>query len=136
MRRMSSFVLRQRGAHRMGNDIDTGGGAHIGGDVKAARDLIGRDQINIAIQLQDVSGAVQVVRSLAGQLTLGDLTSESIRADLLSLMEELRKTHATIVKAVSPLRRIPDDEATFANDFRAVYADFRDFYDAHDFWEE
>jgi hypothetical protein len=118
-----------------GNHIDTGGGAYVGGNVQAARDFIGRDQINIALQLRDVDGAAQIVRMLTGKLTQSDRESESIRADLLGLMEELRKTHSTIVKAMSPLRRIADDPATFAADFRAVYNDFRDFYDADDFWQ-
>src|SRR5438105_2657017 len=73
------------------------------------------------------------VKSNFGTVNLG---SESNHADLLSLMEELRKTHSTIVKAISPLRRVPDDAATFARDFGAVYNDFRDLYDAKDFWEE
>jgi hypothetical protein len=121
----------------MSNNIDTGGGVYINGDVKAARDFIGRNQFNIAVHLHDVNGAAQVTRTLAMmQLTQGDLESESIRADLLSLMEELRRTHSTIIKSISPLRRIPDNEATFAGDFRAAYNNFRDFYDAYDFWEE
>jgi hypothetical protein len=51
----------------------------------AARDVIRRDQFNIAVHLQDVNGAAKAVRTLAAQLTQGDLESESIRADLLSL---------------------------------------------------
>lgn len=117
-------------------NIDIGGGTSIGGDVKAARDFVGRDQLNISIHLKDVNDAAQVTRTIAAALSKGDLESESIRADFLSLMEELRKTHSTIVKAISPLRRIQDDKSTFENDFRAVYNDFRDFYDAYDFWEE
>jgi hypothetical protein len=119
-----------------GNQINTCGGAHIRGNVQAARDFIGRDQINIQLPLADLDGAAREVRTLVSKLTQGDQESESIRADLLGLMEELRKTHSTIVKAISPLRRIADDPATFAAAFRSVYNDFRDFYDAYDFWEE
>lgn len=117
------------------NQIDTGGGTYIGGDVQAARDFIGRDQINMAVHLRGVNDAAEIVRLLHARLTQGDMESETIRTDLLRLMEELRRTHSTIVKAISPLRRIPDNEATFAKDFGAVYQDFRDFYDANDFWE-
>jgi hypothetical protein len=60
----------------------------------------------------------------------------SVTADLTGLMEELRKTHSTIVKLVSPLRRIADNPATFGEDYRAIYNDFRDFYDAYDFGNE
>ncbi len=119
-----------------GTNIDTGGGSYVGGNVNAARDFVGRDQISIAVHLRDVNDAAEVTRTLAAQLSRGDLESESIRADFLRLMEELRRTHSTLVKAISPLRRIPDDEETFEEDFRAVYYDFRDFYDAYDFWEE
>jgi hypothetical protein len=65
-----------------------------------------------------------------------DRETASMIADLTSLIEELRKTHSTIVKLVSPLRRIPDSPATFASDFENVYFDFRDFYDAYDFGDE
>jgi hypothetical protein len=51
-------------------------------------------------------------------------------------VEELRRTHSTIVKAISLLRRIPDNEATFPENFCAVYNNFRDFYDVYDFWGE
>ncbi|HKP48317.1 MAG TPA: hypothetical protein VJT50_17070 [Pyrinomonadaceae bacterium] len=60
----------------------------------------------------------------------------SMIADLTDLIEELRKTHSTIVKMVSPLRRISNNPVTFGDDFRSVYDDFRDFYDAYDFGDE
>jgi len=62
-----------------------------------------------------------------------DRETTSMIVDLTDLMEELRKTHFTIVKLVSPLRRIPDAPATFGSDFKSAYNDFRDFYDAYDF---
>lgn len=62
-----------------------------------------------------------------------DRETTSMIVDLTDLMEELRKTHSTIVKLVSPLRRIPDAPATFGSDFKIAYNDFRDFYDAYDF---
>jgi hypothetical protein len=65
-----------------------------------------------------------------------DRETTSMIADLTDLIEELRKTHSTIVKLVSPLRRIADNPNTFGNDFTAVYDDFRDFYDAYDFGNE
>lgn len=65
-----------------------------------------------------------------------DRETTSMLADLTDLIEELRKTHSTIVKMISPLRRITNNPATFENDFKSVYDDFRDFYDAYDFGEE
>ena len=65
-----------------------------------------------------------------------DRETTSIIADLTDLMEELRKTHSTIVKLVSPLRRMDDNPATFGEDFKKLYFDFRDFYDAYDFGDE
>jgi len=65
-----------------------------------------------------------------------DRETASMIADLTGLMDELRKTHVTIVKLIGPLRRIPDSQSTFANDFKNVYNDFRDFYDAYDFGDE
>lgn len=65
-----------------------------------------------------------------------DRETTSIIADLTDLTEELRKTHSTIVKLVSPLRRIADNPMTFGNEFKKVYNDFRDFYDAYDFGNE
>ncbi len=117
-------------------DIHTGGGASIGGDVQAARDFIGQDQFNITVHLNEMHDAAQVTQTIAATLAQDDLESASIRATLLSLMEELRKTHSTMVKAISPLRRIKDDPDTFALDFGAIYNDFRDFYDAYDFFEQ
>ena len=64
-----------------------------------------------------------------------DRETTSTTADLTELMSELSKTHASIVKMVSPLRRIKDDPATFGEDFKAVYFDFHDFYDAFDFMD-
>jgi hypothetical protein len=60
----------------------------------------------------------------------------SIATDLTSLLEELRKTHSTIVKMASPLRRIPNDSKVFPAQFNNVYNDFRDAYDAYDFADE
>jgi hypothetical protein len=65
-----------------------------------------------------------------------DKETTSMLADLTGLMEELRKTHFTIVKLVSPLRRTSDDPTVFKKEFEGVYNDFRDFYDAKDFGDE
>jgi pimeloyl-ACP methyl ester carboxylesterase len=90
------------------------------------------DQIyqNLRHILTVLSDGAQFARILAV-----DPVNETISAKLLSLVEELRRTHSTIVNAISPLRRISDKEATFADDFRAVYNSFRDFYDHEDFLE-
>lgn len=116
--------------------ISTGGGAFIGGDVQAARDFVGRDQFNISVHLREVNDAAQITSTIAAALSRGDPESESIRADLLGLMEELRRTHSTLVKLVSPLRRLKDNAITFADEFETIYNDFRDFYDAYDFADE
>ena len=90
--------------------------------------------------LNPLNVAASATRSLVDVWTTirdrKDRETASMIADLTDLMEELRKTHSTIVKLVSPLRRIPDSPSTFGNDFRNVYNDFRDFYDAHDFGDE
>lgn len=65
-----------------------------------------------------------------------DKETTSMLADLSGLMEELRKTHFTIVKLVSPLRRTADDPMVFGKEFEGVYNDFRDFYDANTFGDE
>lgn len=117
------------------NSGATQGGVNIDNSQVTARDIIGRD-LNIAIHLQNVNDAAGAARAIAMTLTKGDLESETIRAELLGLMEELRKTHSTLVKAISPLRRIRDDAQTFGQEFGEVYNDFRDFYDAYDFWQE
>jgi hypothetical protein len=117
------------------NDVSTQGGVNIDGGNVTAGNIVGRD-FNIAIHLQDVNDAASAARTIAMTLSKGDLESETIRAELLGLIEELRKTHSTLVKAISPLRRVQNDPKTFENQFEVVYNDFRDFYDAYDFWEE
>lgn len=90
--------------------------------------------------LNPISVAASAIKSLVDVWNLikdrKDCETASIIADLTGLMEELRKTHSTIVKLVSPLRRIPDSPATFAGEFKGVYFDFRDSYDAYDFGDE
>lgn len=87
--------------------------------------------INVA-----VSAGKSIVDVIAALKDRQDRETTSISADLTDLMGELSKTHATIVKMVSPLRRIKDDPLTFGKDFQEVYFDFRDFYDAYDFGNE
>lgn|SRR5262249_27662868 len=90
--------------------------------------------------LNPINGAASAVKSLVDVWNTirdrKDCETASMIADLTGLMEELRKTHSTIVRLVSPLRRIPDSPASFAGDFKNVYFDFRDFYDAYDFGDE
>jgi hypothetical protein len=118
-----------------GSNISTTG-AVIGGSVQTARDFIGRDQLNIAIHLQNVNEAAEVVRTISAAAGAGDLDSTVISAQMLALMVELRKTHSTLVALISPLRRIDDQAATFPQQFQSVYNDFRDAYDGYDFFEE
>jgi hypothetical protein len=87
--------------------------------------------INVAVE-----AGKNVVDVITGLKDRHDRETTSFTADLTDLIGELSKTHATIVKMISPLRRIKDDPATFGDDFRAVYNDFRDFYDAYDFSNE
>ena len=49
-----------------GTNIDTGGGSYIGGDVSAARDFVGRDQISIAVHLRDVNDAAEATAPAGG----------------------------------------------------------------------
>jgi hypothetical protein len=94
----------------------------------------------MTIELNPINDAADAVKTIVDVwYTIKDRKDRetaSIVADLLGLMEELRRTHSTIVKLVSPLRRIPDSKATFANDFVKVFDDFRDFIDARDFSTE
>ncbi len=90
--------------------------------------------------LTPVNVAVGVLKSLIDQLNAAqdrkDRETTSVTADLVDLTTELRKTHVMIVKLVSPLRRLKDDAQTFGPEFKAVYDDFRDVYDAYDFGAE
>ena len=90
--------------------------------------------------LNPINAASSAIKSLVDVWKLNrdrnDQLNSSAIADLTGLLEELRKTHSTIVKLVSPLRRIPDSPTTFAADFNNIYFDFRDFYDAYDFGNE
>lgn len=117
------------------NHTSTQGGVNIENSHVTAGNIIGRD-LNIAIHLQNVNDAASAARTIVMNLSKSDLESEAIRAELLGLMEELRKTHSTLVKAISPLRRLRDDPQIFQDEFPAIYNDFRDFYDAYDFWQE
>jgi hypothetical protein len=75
--------------------------------------------------LNPINAASSAIKSLVDVWnTVKDRKSSetaSMLADLTSLLEELRKTHSTIVKLVSPLRRIPDTPASFADDFKKVF---------------
>lgn len=117
------------------NHTSTQGGVNIENSHVTAGNIIGRD-LNIAIHLQNVNDAASAARTIVMNLSKSDLESEANRAELLGLMEELRKTHSTLVKAISPLRRLRDDPQIFQDEFPAIYNDFRDFYDAYDFWQE
>ena len=90
--------------------------------------------------LTPVNTAVSIVKSLVDEWRKmqdrQDSANKAIAADLMGLLEELRKTNSTIVKLVSPVRRIKDDPQTFAGEWQNVYADFRDAVDAYDFIEE
>src|SRR5947209_14333970 len=90
--------------------------------------------------LSPINTAVTILKNLLdSRNSLQDRTDRentSMAVDLMDLLSELSKTHAMIVKLVSPLRRISDNLQTFANDFTAVYNDFRDIYDAYDFVHE
>lgn len=116
--------------------VNTGGGAYVDGGVSTGGDFVGRDQLNIQLVVEKLDHAAQSVGELLLTRTPGDLINASVVADLTALMEELRKTHSTIVRLISPLRRMDDNPATFAQDFKKYYDDFRDFYDSYDFINE
>ena len=119
--------------------INTGGGVYVNGSVSAGHDFVGRDQFKTEIilgKIDDTASAVSAIVQLMGLRTKDDLVNASITAVLTDLMVELRKTHSTIVKLISPFRKIEDNPGTFSKDFRAYYSDFRDFVDSHDFIDE
>jgi hypothetical protein len=90
--------------------------------------------------LTPINTAVSIAKSLVDEWRKmqdrQDSANKAIAADLMGLLEEMRKTNSTIVKLVSPVRRIKDDPQTFAGEWQDIYADFRDTVDAHDFVEE
>jgi hypothetical protein len=124
----------------MGKTIDSGGGAVVEGGVgTGGGPFIGRDQNNLYFldPINDAARMAEVIAALARNTDFQkDRGVANVVADLNDLMEELSETHKTIVKMVSPLRRVSDDHAQFADEFRVVYADFRDCYDAYDFRNE
>jgi hypothetical protein len=122
--------------------INTGGGAAVGGSVNTGGgDFIGRDQIiqvsgDLHIVLQPVEEATMAARAVTPLLSQKDKDDTNIIADLDALTDELSKTHKTIVRVLSPLRRLRDDPATFGEKFREFYNDFKDFYDSQDYQAE
>jgi hypothetical protein len=126
------------GGTNSGTHIDTAGGAAVGGSVTAGRDFVGRDQLNIYLvlgKLDDVAAAVNEVLRAQAQGQPQSVNAVMVAA-FMALMMELRRTHATVVRLVNPLRRVADAPATFAADFKPVYDDFRDFYDVQDWINE
>lgn len=120
-------------------NINTGGGAFFDGNVSVRGNFAGRDQFNFGIMLGGVNNTASAVSALAELMrsrTKDDLMNAGIIASLTELMEELRKTHATIVRLISPFRRIEEDSAEFSRDFKAYYSTFREFVDTHDFIDE
>jgi hypothetical protein len=118
--------------------INTGGGTYVAGDVTTGGDFVGRDQIinQIGLSLGELNNVTRPLSDLLRLLAEGDFESASVIADLTALMEELRRTHSTIVKLVSPLRRAVADPITFVEKFRNVYFDVLEFHDTHDFLDE
>ncbi len=92
----------------------------------SALDFLNPVNVTVTI-LEKLFAAWDKLQDRTGRENMG------ISVDLLDLLNELHITHETIVKLVSPLRRIRDNLQTFANDFTTVYNDFRDIYYAHDF---
>ena len=64
---------------------DTGGGAYVGGDVKAGRDFVGRDQITI-------TGDGNVVGDQSSATVIKQVTEGATLEEFLRLMAELRQT--------------------------------------------
>ena len=63
---------------------DTGGGAYVGGDVKAGRDFVGRDQITI-------TGDGNVVGDQSSATVIKQVTEGATLEEFLRLMVELRQ---------------------------------------------
>ncbi len=64
--------------------IDTGGGAYIGGDVKAGGDFVGRDQVII-------TGDGNVVGDQSSATVIKQVTEGATLAEFLRLLAELRQ---------------------------------------------
>jgi hypothetical protein len=119
--------------------VNTNGGTYVGGNVTVTGVLIGRDQFNINLGLDnvnDISKATNAFVELIRSRNEDDIVYTRIVGILTDLMVELRKTHSTIVKLISPFRRIPNNHKTFSRDFKGYYSDFRDFVDTNDFIDE
>jgi len=121
---------------------DANEGTHIGGDVHAGRDFVGRDQINNITNnavslffLDPMNAASDAIRRVLAT-DPGAAALAGVRAGLIALVKELRATHKAIVELVNPLWGVADDPTTFADDFRRVYAQFRGCYDALDFGDQ
>src|SRR6266567_4739716 len=65
-----------------------------------------------------------------------DREDREMMQDLGDLVNELSNTLTFCVNVVSPVRHMNDDPQTFANDFKNIYNDFRDKYDAYAFVKE
>jgi hypothetical protein len=56
-----------------------------------------------------------------------------MKPQLRAVLEELRKTHRTIVERIGPLWKIADHQETFKDTFKDFYHDFCAFHDSQDF---
>lgn len=124
-------------------DINTGGGAYIGGNASAERDLIGRDQINnithnavSLVFLDPLNVAATNLQQDVLQIDTKRVVLTGIKVELLALVNELRATHKAIVALANPLWQLSDNPGTVGDEFKPVYAGFRAQYDALDFGDQ
>jgi soluble cytochrome b562 len=121
------------------DSVNTKGGAYVAGNATVTGNFVGRDLFNITLGLDnvnDISKATNTFVELISSRKEDDFVNTRIVGILTDLMVELRKTHSTIVKLISPFRRIQNNHKTFSRDFKAYYNDFRDFVDTNDFIDE
>lgn len=92
------------------------------------------DQLSLQF-LQPLDLASGLASAIAPQLAqatapIGAPTPAALQ--LRNLVEELRRTHKTLVDLLDPLWDIDDVPATFAAAFKPVYRQFRRFYNGND----
>jgi hypothetical protein len=108
MAKKEGALLRQPGR------IDTGGGAYVGGDVKAAGDFIGRDQhVEIRQTSEGVSleGFLQLLAELRQRVPAAGLdgdTAEIIEGDVRVVEEQVQKEEPRKAIIVAKLKGVTE----------------------------
>ena len=93
--------------------IDTGGGAYIGGDVKAGKDFVGRDQVIISqvtegATLEEFLRLMVELRQALPAAGLDHDTAEVIEADVQVVEEQAQKEKPSAPVIVAKLKGIAE----------------------------